>query len=199
VCQGARADDFESLVALNSIVELTKDVRLTVQVRERNNHEWKDFYQFRVGPAVSWRFRPRATAIAGYFYLDQENTAKTIYGYHRAYGGAAYELYDGRRFGLEGRFLYERFFEVPRWGQYNRLRYRLAIASKRQQWAPYLTLEEMRGQDRWVAQCLTGLQWQLADRVKLRLGYEFRQQTSGPPSHVIGANFDLVLRRAHRE
>jgi hypothetical protein len=194
----AAAGDVESLHIANVAFEFKPGWTLQLHSRLRTNHNVSDFYQARGGTILQWQARPRVAALAGYYFIEQEDSSRKMFNLHRAWGGAQVKLWENARVSLEGRSLVERFFAGPG-ADFTRGRWRLGAMSKRRGVRPFASGEALRVQGLWLGRFSAGLQWTKKDGSLFAAGYEHRQYPSGPAGHILFTVVQWQAKSATRE
>ncbi len=193
----SNAGDVESLHIGNMAIELKRGWTLQLHSRLRTNHNISDLYQVRGGAIMQLQALPRLAGIAGYYYIEQEDSAGHLFGVQRGFGGAQMRVWENQKAAVDARVLGERFFAGPG-DDYTRGRWRLGASSKRRSAAPFVSGEALRAQGVWTGRFAGGLQWTRRDGSQLATGYEHRQHPAGAASHVLFTVVQWQARTAQR-
>jgi hypothetical protein len=177
--------------------ELGLSQKLTVQLhsRIRTNDDFSAYLQSRGGSILSYRWKPGIQWLAGYYFIDEEGVDFRTTNFHRAFGGAQYQLLRRKGFNLEGRTLTERFV-TTRSGSFQRNRQRITLTIGEGQWRPYLQSEALVQRGIWVGRFGAGLQRMQRGGGSFSIGYEMRQSPHGGHMNLITTNLQFRLRQA---
>lgn len=185
LCYPLRAADVESLHTFDFNFSLKPKWTLVLHTRARTFENLSAFNQFRVGPFLEWNAAPRLTALAGYYFIEQNTRMVHEFNeVHRAWAGGEYSLYDGNGWTVVERLLAERHIPNGR-EDYWRGRARTEVTRKTRIGEVYASGEALRAKGAFFGRYRAGMEWKLNKSVTLGAGYEFRDAASGTGSHVI--------------
>jgi hypothetical protein len=195
---GLRAGDVESLHAFDFNFEIKPRWTVRLHTRARTFENIGAFNQFRVGPVVEWEAAPRLTALAGYYFIEQNTrVVHEPYEAHRMWSGAVFHLLKTMRWTLDARTVIERAAS-GRFEDYTRFRSGAKFARATAFGEAYASGEAQLQQGIWYGRYTGGLEWRLGGPASLGVGYEYRDAARGPGSHVVGTYFEWDAYRQPR-
>ena len=191
VASAAAEDDFGLLHITNANLELTTKSTLQLHTRVRTYHDSRNFYQFRAGPILIHQFTPRIGGLAGYYYMNQDNSsASANTRVHRLWAGPQFRLLDTRRFAVDTRHLAERF-AVSGKDDYTRVRNRAMVICKSGPLQPFSSFEALMQNGDWYERHAVGVQFRTKNHVTYGFGYEYRASPTGPGIHLIATSIQF--------
>lgn len=181
----ADASDFESLHTFNANLDLKPGWTLQIHSRLRTFKEAREFQQFRFGPILIWQAKPRLDILVGqYFLVQQPRSGEPTYKAHRTWGGVQYRLFTRPKYWIDGRSVLERHYSVA-FEDYTRTRNRAMATFRVGSTTPYVSAELLRQQEIWYGRYTAGLMFRPTKKILVGLGWEYRDATTGPGSHII--------------
>ncbi len=178
-------DDFGLLHVTNANLELTAKSTLQIHTRVRIYRDSRQFYQFQTGPILIHQFTPRVGSLAGYYYINQDNSsASANTRIHRLWAGPQFRLLDARRWAIDTRHLAERFV-VPGGDDYGRVRNRAMLIYKNGSVQPFASFEALVQQGKWYERHAVGVRFRGRKQIAFGAGYEYRASPAGPGIHLI--------------
>jgi hypothetical protein len=202
------ADDWGTLHIFDTRFNVSPRASFVFHTRVRSYQNFGNFFQYRVGPIATIPLTKRWSAWGGYYYSEQARLRqKGLDDFHRAFGGLIGRWNAPGHTTIETLTRYERFFGVPA-HDYNRYRHRFSWEVPRGPVAPILTFEGLvtripLGPEKVVwtkttfrLQALLG--FRISSDVRMRAGYEYRQNALGPKIHHIMTTFEWVAHPGKR-
>jgi hypothetical protein len=191
VSPAAAEDDFGLLHITNANLELTAKTTLQLHTRVRTYQDSRQFFQFRTGPILIHQFTPRVGGLAGYYYMNQDNSsAAANTRVYRLWAGPQFRLLDNRRFAIDTRHLAERF-AVSGKDDYTRIRNRAMLICKAGALQPFASVEALMQNGDWYERHAIGIQIQTRSQVTYGIGYEYRASPTGPGIHLIATSIQF--------
>lgn len=187
------AQDWGSLHIVNGDLPVTNRLTLQVHTRVRTNDNFRDYFQTRGGPILTYQAARRLTLISGYYFVDEENQAGALSNFHRVFGGMTLLVPSPRKIKLEGRSLLEQFV-ATRNGNFLRARERLWATFGTRKIRPYAQIEGLVQQGIPTGRFGFGAQFVLRGGRDLFLGYEYRQLPGNSNLQLITSNFQFRYR-----
>jgi hypothetical protein len=175
----------ETQHAFELVLPIKEKLSLNLHSRLRTEPPTRGIYQVRLGPIVTYRWKPKLSLIGGYYFGHQQAEDGDFVGGHRWFGGGESMLSRRPRWEMDTRALIERF--GPR-NASDFTRYRGRIRwSARGRIAPFTSQELLADQSGFRSVRLaTGLRLQLSEQVQAEVSYFFepRRRDVGPHRHM---------------
>lgn len=170
----------------------TSRVELTVHSRFRTRRDFGNLQQGRAGGVAKVQTFKPITAIGGYYYGKEEDSAEDWRNFHRVFAGAEVPIYRLGAVRVATRGLIERFLVVERPG-FSRYRHRIRMETSRAL-GPYVASEWFFDAGGWLSgRYAAGLRWRSNDWSSIEVGYLYdqRRPSVGEPRHVIVTQFTI--------
>ncbi len=191
VSPAAAEDDFGLLQITNANLEMNGKSTLQIHTRVRTHHDSRNFYQFRTGPILIHQFTPRVGGLAGYYYINQDNSSTPANTrIHRLWAGPQFRLLDARRWAVDTRHLAERFV-VSGKDDYTRVRNRAMLIYKNGALQPFASFEALVQNGDWYERHAVGVQFRTKSQVTYGISYEYRASPTGPGIHLIATTIQF--------
>lgn len=129
------------------------NVEITLHSRFRTRPTSQGLYQGRAGALLGVKMNPRLTAIAGYYFSEEEGKSRDWEGWNRVFGGAEFGL--GKWKGNWATRHLGEWFDAPRGVVYYRVRHRLGWEAP-SRLAPYTNVEYFWDREGWRSVRLQG-------------------------------------------
>lgn len=175
----------ETQHAFELTVPIADKFSLNLHSRLRTEPATQGYYQMRLGPIVTYRWKPKLSLIGGYYFGQQRAEDGDFVGGHRWFGGGESMLRRRARWEVDTRVLAERF--GPRnASDFNRYRGRIRW-SARGRIAPFTSQELLADHKGFRSVRLAaGLRFQVSKQVQAEVGYFFEPRRSdvGPHRHM---------------
>lgn len=182
----AFAGEIWSWHAVDATVLKTSKAEVILHGRLRTGRSFGTLQQGRTGVITKFGIPRNATAIGGYYYGKEEDSAEDWRNFHRMFIGIEAPLHRSHGLRLDTRGIVERFFVVDH-PQFSRYRHRIRLRSEGRV-GPYFTSEWFFDANGYLSSRHgAGVRWKCAERGALEIGYLYdaRRSTIGEPRHVI--------------
>jgi hypothetical protein len=184
-------DDFGLLHITNADFEFSSKATLQLHTRIRTYNDTSNFYQFRVGPILIYKIKPRITALSGYYYINQDGLRPPNTESHRIWAGPQFRVLQRGRWAVDTRHLVEGFVVVDR-PDFMRYRNRAMVKFKAGKWEPYGSFEALARKGDWFERYALGVQLPRRNRTTFTLAYEYRGEPNGLPGiHLIATTLQF--------